>query len=244
MRPRTKRPSAIPPFESARERAGRLYETLRKDILSGRLRPGEALTETRLAEKHGISRTPVREVIQKLAKENLLAIVPQVGTFVSPIKLSSVMSSQFIREALECRAVRFATERATRSQVEMLRQQISRQGQAIEKGDRVAFFSLDESMHSLILDIAGHPHAWDLIASVKAQLDRVRYLSLEDSRWLKMIFRQHREIVSAIRNQDSMSAEQAMQDHLRTVFNAIERIAQEHAQFFEQEAVALNRGAA
>jgi len=233
--------SAIPPFESARERGSRLYDRLRSDILCGRLQPGEALSETRLAEKHGISRTPVREVVQRLAKENLLVIVPQIGTFVAPIKLSSVTSSQFIREALECRAVRFATERATRPQIEALRQQIVRQEQAIEKNDRAAFFMLDERMHALILDIAGHPHAWDLIASVKAQLDRVRYLSLEDNRWLRMIFRQHRDIVTAIRNHDPLDAEQSMQDHLRTVFDAVERIAREHAQFFEQERTALTQ---
>jgi DNA-binding GntR family transcriptional regulator len=235
MRASQKRQSALPPFETARERGSRLYERLREDILSGRMRPGEALSESRLAEQHGISRTPVREVIQRLAKENLLAIVPQVGTFVAPIKLSAVTSSQFIREALECRAVRFATERATRPQVEALRQQILRQDEAIARGDHVAFFQLDERMHALILDIAGHAHAWDLIASVKAQLDRVRYLSLEDSRWLKMIFRQHREIVAAIRNHDPQGAEQAMQGHLRTVFDAVARIAEEHAEFFEQE---------
>ncbi|MBS0536563.1 MAG: GntR family transcriptional regulator [Proteobacteria bacterium] len=234
----------MPPFESARERGGRLYDRLRDDILCGRLRPGEGLSETKLAEQHGISRTPVREVIQRLAKENLLAIVPQVGTFVAPIKLSSVTSSQFIREALECRAVRFATERATRPQVEALRQQMSRQEQAIANGDSAAFFQLDEQMHALILHIAGHPHAWDLIASVKAQLDRVRYLSLEDERWLKMIYRQHREIVGAIRGKDPAGAEQAMQDHLRSVFDAVARIAEEHAQFFEQEPAALDRGIA
>jgi DNA-binding GntR family transcriptional regulator len=123
----------------------------------------------------------------------------------------------------------------------MLRQQISRQGQAIEKGDHVGFFLVDEQMHSSILNIAGHPHAWDLIASVKAQLDRVRYLSLEDHRWLKMIYRQHREIVSAIRNRDALRAEQAMQDHLRTVFDAVERIAREHAEFFEREPATLDQ---
>jgi DNA-binding GntR family transcriptional regulator len=244
MRASKKPVAAIPPFESARERGGRLYEQLRKDILSGRLRPGETLSETSLADRHRISRTPVREVIQRLAKENLLVIVPQVGTFVSPIRLSAVTSSQFIREALECRAVRFATERATKPQVEALRQQIVRQERAIENVDHVAFFALDEQMHSLILSIAGHPHAWDLIASVKAQLDRVRYLSLEDNRWLRMIFRQHREIISAIRSKDPRGAEQAMQDHLRTVFDAIARIAQQHAQFFEQEPTHLHQGIA
>src|ERR1700747_1082983 len=97
-------------FETARTRGNRLHARLYSDILSGRLRPGESLSETRIAEQHGISRTPVREVFQHLAKEGLLRVVPQIGTFVAPISLTAVKSSQFIREALECRAVRLTAE--------------------------------------------------------------------------------------------------------------------------------------
>jgi DNA-binding GntR family transcriptional regulator len=92
-------------------------------------------------------------------------------------------------------------------------------------------------MHQTILAIAGHPRVWDLIASVKAQLDRVRHLSLEDDDWLAMIFRQHREIVQRIAAHDAAGAEHAMQAHLRTVFDAIARIAAAHAAFFEQDQV-------
>jgi DNA-binding GntR family transcriptional regulator len=222
-------------FETARTKGNRLYAQLYADILSGRLRPGVLLSETRIAERHGISRTPVREVFQHLAKEGLLRVVPQIGTFVAPISLTSVNSSQFIREALECRAVRLAAERATRTQLAVLRRQIAQQTRAIRAGDHLAFFSLDETMHRTILDIADHPHVWDLIASVKAQLDRVRYLSLEDHAWLAMIYRQHREIVACIADHDPAGAEKAMQEHLRTVFSAIARIATAHPAFFEED---------
>jgi DNA-binding GntR family transcriptional regulator len=222
-------------FETARTKGNRLYVQLYADILSGRLRPGESLSETRIAEQQGISRTPVREVFQHLVKEGLLRVVPQIGTFVAPISLASVKSSQFIREALECRAVRLAAECATRAQLALLRRQIADQTRAIRAGDHLAFFSLDEAMHRTILDMAGHPRVWDLIASVKAQLDRVRYLSLEDHAWLAMIYRQHREIVACIADHDPAGAEKAMQEHLRTVFNAIARIATAHAAFFEEE---------
>jgi GntR family transcriptional regulator, rspAB operon transcriptional repressor len=229
-------------YETARSRGARLYEHLYADILSGRLRPGEALSETRLAEQHGISRTPVREVLQRLVKEGLLRVVPQIGTFVAPINLSSVNGSQFIREALECRAVRFAAEQATRAQIAELRRQIVKQTQAIKSEDHLTFFQLDEVMHRTILDIAGQPLVWSLIASVKAQLDRVRYLSLEDREWLTMIFRQHREIIGSIARHDPVGADQAMQDHLRTVFSAVSRIAQRHPEFFEHEPpLALNQ---
>ena len=222
-------------FEAARTKGNRLYARLYGEILTGHLRPGEALSETRIAEQHGISRTPVREVFQRLAKEGLLRVVPQIGTFVAPINLAAVTGSQFIREALECRAVRLAAEHVTKSQIAVLRQQTERQACAIDTGDHLEFFALDEVMHRTILEVAGHPGVWDLIASVKAQLDRVRHLSLEDSAWLKMIFRQHRTIVRHIADHDPSGAEQAMQEHLRTVFGAIERIAAAHAEFFEQE---------
>ena len=91
----------------------------------------------------------------------------------------------------------------------------------------------------MILEVSGHAGVWDLIASVKAQLDRVRYLSLEEQAWLTMIFRQHREIVAAIAAHDPTGAESAMQRHLRTAFAAIERIASAHAEFFEEEAPEL-----
>jgi len=224
-------------FEPARAKGNRLHARLHGDILTGRLRPGEALSETRIAEQHGISRTPVREVFQRLAKEGLLRVVPQIGTFVAPISLSAVGASQFIREALECRAVRQAAEHVTRAQVGELRRQIDQQTRAIDAGDHIAFFALDETMHQYILAIAGHPKVWDLIASVKAQLDRVRHLSLEHHDWLAMIFRQHRQIVECIAGRDAPGAEQSMQAHLRTVFDAIERIAAAHAEFFEPEQI-------
>jgi DNA-binding GntR family transcriptional regulator len=228
-------------FETARSKGNRLHARLYADILSGRLRPGESLSEVRIAERHGISRTPVREVFQHLANEGLLRIVPQIGTFVAPISLASVNSSQFIREALECRAVRLAADGATRAQLVVLRRQMAKQTQAIRAADHLAFFSLDEIMHRTILDMAGQPQVWDLIASVKAQLDRVRYLSLEDHAWLAMIFKQHRDIVACIVDRDPASAEQAMQEHLRTVFAAIARIAKEHAEFFQDESPDLKQ---
>ena len=233
-----------PQFETARVRGNRLHARLYADILTGRLRPGEALSETRIAEQHGMSRTPVREVFQTLAKEGLLRIVPQIGTFVTPINLAAVKTSQFIREALESRAVRDAADRASHSQVAVLREQIAAQAKAIRSGDHVAFFALDETMHRLILEMSGHPGVWGLIASVKAQLDRLRYLSLEEPAWLTMIFRQHREIVAAIAAHDLTRAESAMQQHLRTAFAAIERIASAHGEFFEEESPELNEKSA
>lgn len=220
-------------FEPARAKGNRLYDRLRADILTARLRPGETLSETRLAAQHGISRTPVREVVQRLAQDGLIRVVPQIGTFVAPINLAAVTDSQFIREALECHAVRRAAVRITPAQLRTLQRQLAAQSSRVVAADHAGFFPLDEQMHQTIATIAGHTAVWDLIASVKAQLDRVRHLSLEDDDWLTMIFHQHEDIVARLGAHDAAGAEHAMQRHLRTAFAAIDRIAARHADFFE-----------
>ena len=228
-------------FEPARDKAGRLYTRLYEDILTGRLRPGTALSENLVAAQSGISRTPVREVFQRLAQDGLLRVVPQIGSFVAPINLAAVADGQFIREALECEAVRRAAGSATEAQVKFLHRQIVQQRQRIKAGDQLGFFALDEAMHRTILEIAGHATVWQVIASVKAQLDRVRHLSLEDADWLAMIFREHQDIVARIAAHDAEGAAASMHHHLRTVFAAAERIAAAHAEFFEHQPLAQQR---
>jgi DNA-binding GntR family transcriptional regulator len=219
--------------ETVRAAGARLYADLHADIITGRMRPGESLSETRVAEQYGISRTPVREVFRRLTEEGFLRVVPQVGTYVAPINLAAVTDSQFIRETLERRAVCLTAERATAAQIRALRQELRIQEQAIAAGDRVRFFASDEAMHRMMMTIAGHPAVWDLIGSAKAQLDRVRHLSLEQEDWLQMIFRQHRIIVDHAASHDVAGAEAAMTQHLRTVFDAVNRIAADHADFFD-----------
>src|ERR1700722_1417605 len=141
--------------ETVRATGARLYADLHADIITGRMRPGESLSETRVAEQYGISRTPVREVFRRLTEEGFLRVVPQVGTYVAPINLAAVTDSQFIRETLERRAVCLTAERATARQIRALRQELRIQEQAIAASDRVRFFASDEAMHRMMMTIAG-----------------------------------------------------------------------------------------
>jgi DNA-binding GntR family transcriptional regulator len=224
------RPNAAETVQAA---GARLYADLHADIITGKMRPGTSLSEAKVAEQYGISRTPVREVFRRLAEEGFLRVVPQVATYVAPINLAAVTDSQFIRETLECRAVGLSALRASAGELRALRHELRIQEQAIAAGNRARFFASDEAMHRLLMAIAGHPAVWDLIGSAKAQLDRVRHLSLEQDGWLAMIFEQHRCIVDCAAAHDVAGAEAAMKDHLRTVFAAVNRIAAEHADFFD-----------
>jgi DNA-binding GntR family transcriptional regulator len=212
-----------------------LHQDLHDRIVQGGLRPGEALSETRMAEQYGLSRTPVRQVVHRLVEEGLLRVVPQVGTYVAPIRLEAVRDSQFVREALETRAVALAAQAATPAAVARLRACLDAQAEAIAAGKQARFFAADEAMHRMLLEMAGRRGVWDLIASAKAQLDRVRHLSLEHGDWPALIFAQHLDLVDRVAARDAEGAAQVMQTHLRSVLLTVERIAAEHAAFFENE---------
>jgi DNA-binding GntR family transcriptional regulator len=210
-----------------------IYEDLHDRIVSGALPPGEALTEAGMALSYGLSRTPIREVFWRLNDEGLLRVVPQVGTFVAPISIAAVNDSQFVRETLECRAIQDAARAATAAEVAALRQNVATQIEAIRAGAFSRFFALDEAMHRRLMEMAGHNSVWPIIAGAKAQLDRVRFLSLKEPAWPDMILAQHAALIDRVEAHDAEGARAVMQEHLRTAFAAIDRIAEENARFFE-----------
>ena len=210
-----------------------VYEDLHGQIVRGELRPGAALSETKVAESYGLSRTPVREVFWRLGEDGFLRVIPQVGTFVAPINIPAVYDSQFVRETLECRAIVDAAAKATDVTVGILSAQLEDQDAALTKRDFQRFFALDEAMHRTLMMIADRPFVWQVITGAKAQLDRVRFLSLEEGEWPGMIMQQHREIVDCVAAHDAAGAQRVMTAHLRTAFAAIGRIAAAHPDFFE-----------
>ncbi|CAN7468274.1 GntR family transcriptional regulator [Bosea sp. LjRoot9] len=221
-------------FSTAGQSADQIYRALRANILDAAILPGKAMSEARMAAQFGVSRTPVREAFKRLVDEGFLLVRPQAGTFVAPIDLAAVHDSQFVRETLECRTVVLAAERIDAAGKARLDALVAQQGQAMAAGDRKSFFRLDESFHAELSRLAGYPSVWSMIEAVKAQLDRVRCLSLETPSWSDMILREHQEIAACVGRGDASGAEAAMRAHLRTVFDAIEAIAQAHVDAFDK----------
>lgn len=214
-----------------------LYRDLRERIVSVALPPGEAVSETRMAEVYGVSRTPVREAFKRLAEDGFLDVVPQVGTFVARIDLGSVRDNHFVRETLECRIVELASERIDDAGRARLRNNIAQQRRALAERDAATFFRVDEAMHEALAEIAGQRGAWQLIHAAKAQLDRVRHLSLANGARSRLRMAEHRAIVDCVIDGDGAGAARAMQGHLATVFDAIANIAAEKAHYFTEFAV-------
>lgn len=213
--------------------APQIYFDLRERIVSVALVPGELLSEVRIAQDYGVSRTPVREAFKRLEEERLLDVVPKVGSFVARIDLDAVRDSQFIRETLECRIVELAAARIRPAQRAQLVAVLARQNGAVEDNDSAAFFRADENMHELLAKIAGHARIWDVIHEAKAQLDRLRRLALIDPERQRKRFLEHRAIVERVCAGDGSGAAEAMREHLGAILRAIDGVARNNEHFFD-----------
>ena len=139
---------------------GQAYSVLRDAIVCGELEPGRQLSENELAELLAVSRTPVREALIRLRDDRFVQIVPQLGTFVTHISEAGVADAQFIREALECAAVRIAAERADEEDLAALDGIVARQREVRDADDYDRFYALDDEFHAALMELSGHGIAW------------------------------------------------------------------------------------
>jgi DNA-binding GntR family transcriptional regulator len=216
--------------------AGRaVYSSVRDAIVSTELEPGRQISENELAASLGVSRTPVREALARLRDDRLVEIVPQLGTFVSRISVAGVDDAQFLREALECSAVRLAAERADRGDVLGLQGLLARQAHARDAGDASAFFVLDDELHSTLCELSGRPIAWAIVERANGHLNRVRRLSMAHSRYLAQMVAEHQVVVDAVGRNEPDAAEDALRYHLRMVLSDLPSIRSDHPDYFEDD---------
>jgi DNA-binding GntR family transcriptional regulator len=212
----------------------RVYDALRDALVAGRLEPGRRLSENELAEALGVSRTPVREALVRLRDDRMVEIVPQLGTFVSKISDGAVADAQFVREALECAAIRLAAVRASASQLLQLEATIAEQDAAHATGDFDRFFALDDAFHEALCEASGHGIAWSLAQRADGHLVRVRRLSLPVPEYMGEMIDEHRAVLEAVAARDPDRAEEALRHHLRMVLSVLESIKAEHPEYFAE----------
>ena len=214
--------------------SARIHAALREQIIAMDIAPGLALQEKQIALACGVSRTPVREALLKLADERLVDIFPQYGTFVSRISLPAVRDAMVIRQALERTAVREAAARATPMSLAILRATLTDM-QAAHAAERLGdFHAADEAFHQSVAEIAGHPNLWRVVRHEKAQVDRCRMLTLPAQDRRVSVMAEHSAIIDAIAQGDVAGAEAAMQAHLGRVVPSVDELAAAHPDFFQE----------
>ena len=198
-----------------------VFNTLRQAIIKGDLKPGERLLEIQLADKLGVSRTPVREAIRKLELEGLVTMVPRRGTTVLGITKKHLKDVLEIRSALEELALELACRRITTEQYEEL-VRLEALLEAKQDSDNAFELSdIDEKFHEQIYQATNNPRLVQLLANLREQMYRFRleYMKAKDKR--PRLIQEHQQIIKALKNKDSKAGRKAIYDHIVNQANAI-----------------------
>jgi GntR family transcriptional regulator, rspAB operon transcriptional repressor len=207
----------------------RVYNELRRRIVTLELAPGASLSENELAAQLSVSRTPVRESLILLADEGLVHIFPKLGSFVARIDPERVADAQFVREAIELASIPDAVEGADDDAIAGLRELIAAQRAT---ADVNTFFDLDEQFHRSLLAAGGHGNAWRTVVAAKAHLDRARRLGMLSESSIQSLTSEHAAVIDALAARDGDKATAALRSHLRKVFTDIEKIRARSPELF------------
>jgi len=209
-----------------------IYERLYSAIVSLQMPPGMPLQEKRIAEEFGVSRTPVREALLRLAEAGLIDIFPQSGTFVSLVPVSAIPEAVVIRKSLEGTTVETATAIATPTDIARLDAIIARQRVHAIHNETSLFHEQDEAFHEAIAGIAGYPGIWNILKTVKIQIDRARRLTLPALGRMDSVIKEHVMIRDAIAAHDVVRARAAMMHHLNAVIPDVAELRLLHPNYF------------
>lgn len=202
-----------------------VFTRLRDEILSGKLRPGDRLNTTRLADRLGVSRMPVREALARLASAGLVENVPHRGASVKKLSVEEVIEIYYIRAALEGMAARLATRHLTESDISRLRRLCDTLESNTAVGDDAQVLAANQEFHTLIYHAAQSPRLEDLIMQYYRHSTQYRALGLDLPGRYAEIAAEHRSIVEALAAGDPDAAEVAARTHHLNTARRIARSA-------------------
>lgn len=190
----------------------RVYNELRRMSMTFRFLPGERLNEALLAKELGVSRTPLREALNRLSAEGFLTFSANNGFFRKMIDVKEIFDLYEFRMYLEQSAVKLAVDRATDEQLkqlELFSAESARQDSTRNIDDLVA---LDEQFHEMLVGLAGNTEMLESLRNINARIQFVRWLDMSERRGETQ--NQHQQIVAALRNRDGAEADRCIHAHI------------------------------
>ena len=200
-----------------------VFNTLRQAILTGELKPGERLMEIHLANRLGVSRTPIREAIRKLELEGLVTMIPRRGAEVAQITEKSMNDVLEVRRALDALCVELACDRITDGELEQLKLACEGFEQAIKTQDAKKIAHADVALHDIIVQATGNQRLIQLINNLSEQMYRYRFEYIKDFSQHDRLVEEHRIIYESIVKMDKNTACMAARLHIDNQEKAIIR---------------------
>lgn len=198
-----------------------VFNTLRQAILTGELKPGERLLEIHLANRLGVSRTPIREAIRMLELEGLVTMIPRRGAEVAQITEKSMSDVLEVRRAMDALCAELACERITEEELEGLREACERFAQTIKTKDVKKIAQADVELHDIILQATGNSRLIQLVNNLSEQMYRYRFEYIKDLSQHENLVEEHRIIYESLLNRDKIQAAEAARTHIDNQRKAI-----------------------
>lgn len=198
-----------------------LSDRLREMIVGGELAPGAKINERELCETFGVSRTPMREAVQALSKEGLIQLIPRRGARVAPMTIEDLDEVFPIMGALEALAAELACARMTDEQVAEIRELTDEMTLAYDRGDRPAYFEINEAIHERLFRASGNETLLQMRASLAARVRRARFsANFSADRWRQAVA-EHAEIVKLLEARDAKGLAEMMRGHIARKLEAV-----------------------
>jgi DNA-binding GntR family transcriptional regulator len=190
-----------------------ILETIRDAIISGALKPGEKVAEPELAERFGISRTPIREAFRQLETEGYLKVVPRKGAVVVSFSQRDVEEFYAIKSILEGYAARSACEKLTPREIDKLQTINDKLALLAKESDVKLFFKVHNNFHELFIKAADNEKLAELITNLVGRFQRLRIASMSQPGRMDFSVREHQKIIDAFRNKDADLAEKLVRSN-------------------------------
>lgn len=180
----------------------KILETIRDAIIAGALKPGEKVAEPELAERFGISRTPIREAFRQLESEGYLTVIPRKGAVVVSFTERDVEEFYAIKSILEGYAANKACEYLTPRELDKLQTINTKLHNLASQADIKNFFKIHNDFHELFIRAAGNEKLHDLIMNLVGKFQRLRIASLSLPGRMLISVEEHEKIIEAFRKKD------------------------------------------
>lgn len=191
-----------------------VFNTLRQSILTGELKPGERLMEIHLADKLGVSRTPIREAIRKLELEGLVTMIPRRGAEVAQITEKNLKDVLEVRRALDALTVELACERITDEELTQLEEAKESFAKMTKTKDANKIAQADVVFHDIILLASRNDRLMQMVSNLSQQTYRYRLEYVKDDAHYEQLIEEHNAIFEAISSRDSKGGAEAIKIHI------------------------------
>ncbi len=191
-----------------------VFRKLRQEILTGELKPGERLMEIHLAQRLGVSRTPIREAIRQLEQEGLVVMIPRRGAEVAQMTEKNLQDVMEVRRALDVLSVELACERISEEDKAALKKACAAFEKAVESRDFKEIAEKDVALHEIIVKAAGNTRLLLLVNQLQEQMYRYRFEYIKDASQHSLLVQEHQKIYDSIIANDKESAAKAASVHI------------------------------